>query len=224
VLRFALLLMLFVGAAQAQTVPNEYRAAVPEGLHRAAAEGDVAAIERLRDAGADPNGRDVDGRTALHIAALAGQHEAALTLVRRGTDPRAYDEQHIDALTLAAEKGDRDMVALLLWLGAEANAVTGVDDRTALIAAARGGHVAVVRELVAAGAPVNYVSSLGWTALMEAVIFGDGSPRTAETVKALLDAGARARFRDWQGTTPLRLARLRGDDAVVELLVAAGAD
>lgn len=223
-LRLALLLLLCVGLAQAQTVPSEYRGAPPNGLHRAAAEGDVAAIGQLRDAGADPNGRDVDGRTALHIAALSGQRDAALTLVRRGTDPRAYDDQHVDALTLAAGQGDRDMVALLLWLGAEANAVTGPDDRTALISAARGGHAEVVRELVAAGAPVNYVSSLGWTALMEAVIFGDGSPRTAATVKALLDAGARARFRDWQGTTPLRLARLRGDNAVVELLVAAGAD
>jgi ankyrin repeat protein len=224
VLRFALLVLLLVGAAQAQTVPREYRASLPDGLHRAAADGDLAAIERLRDAGTDPNGRDVDGRTALHIAALAGQREAAMALVRRGTDPRAYDDQHIDALTLAAEKGDRDMVALLLWLGAEANAVTGPDDRTALISAARGGHVEVVRELVAAGAPVNYVSSLGWTALMEAVIFGEDQSRTVATVKALLDAGAKARFRDWQGTTPLRLARLRGDDAVAELLVAAGAD
>jgi ankyrin repeat protein len=147
-----------------------------------------------------------------------------MALVRRGTDPQAYDVQHIDALTLAAAQGDRDMVALLLWLGAEANAVTGSDDRTALIAAARGGHAEVVRELVAAGAPVNYVSSLGWTALMEAVIFGDGTARSAATVQALLDAGARARFRDWTGTTPLRIARLLRHDAVAELLIAAGAN
>jgi hypothetical protein len=216
VARFALLvLLLFACAAEAQEMPP---------LHRAAAAGDVGTIERLRDAGADPNGRDADGRTALHIAALAGKREAAMTLVRRGTDPRAYDAEHVDALTLAAGKGDREMVALLLWLGAESNAVTGRDDRTALIAAARASHVDVVRELVAAGAPVNYVSSLGWTALMEAVIFGDGTERSVATVQALLDAGARARFRDWSGTTPLRIARLLRHEAVAELLIAAGAD
>jgi ankyrin repeat protein len=81
-----------------------------------------------------------------------------------------------------------------------------------------------VKELIAAGAPVNYVSSLGWTALMEAVIFGDGGERTIATVQALLDGGAKARFADWQGTTPLRLARQRGYDAVAALLVAAGAN
>ena len=198
--------------------------AADEPLHRAAAAGDVVSIERLRDQGADPNVRDDSGRTALHLAAAAGHREAVMALVRRGADVQAYDEQHIDALTVAAEKGDADMISLLLWLGADPGAVTGPDDRSALIVAARGHHAAIVRELAAAGAPVNRVGGLGWTALMEAVIFGDNSTRTVETVRALLDAGAKPRFRDWQGTTPLRLANLLGYDDVAALLIAAGAD
>jgi len=179
-------------------------------LHRAAATGNVAAIERLRDGGADPDARDVDGRTPLHIAALTGNSDAASALVRCGADPQAYDQEHVDALTIAATRGDHAMVALLLWLGADPKAVTGRDDRTALIAAA--------------GAPVNWMSSLGWTALMEAVIFGDDPARTAATVQALLEGGAKARFRDWQGTSALRIARLKGDEAAAALLIAAGAD
>jgi uncharacterized protein len=201
-----------------------HTASADEALHAAAAAGDLAEIERLRDARADPNARDALGRTPLHVAALMGQREAAMTLIRRGADPQAYDDQHLDALTIAAERGDRAMVTLLLWLGADPGAVTGPDDRTALIAAARGHHADVVRELAAAGAQVNWVSSLGWTALMEAVIFGDGGARTVETVQALLDAGARPRFKDWQGTTSLRLAQMLGYDAVAGLLIAAGAD
>lgn len=193
-------------------------------LHAAAAAGDLAAIERLRDAGTDANERDLLGRTPLHIAASTGQTGVAMALVRRGADPQVYDDQHVDALTIAAARGDRAMVALLLWLGADPGAVTGLDDRTALIAASRAGHPDVVRELTAAGAPVNWVSSLGWTALMEAVIFGDGSARTVETVQALLDAGAKPRFRDWQGTTSLRLARTLRYDDVAAVLIAAGAD
>lgn len=219
-----MIMLLLAAPALAQEGPTAEELAAYEGLHRAAATGDVAAIERLRDAGADPNARDAFGRTPLHVAAFTGERDAALALVRRGTDPCAYDEEHVDALTIAAAKGDRDMVALLLWLGADPNAVTGRDDRTALIAAARAGHTEIVRELAAAGAPVNWVSSLGWTALMEAVIFGEDAVRTAATVQALLEAGAKARFRDWQGTTLLRVARLRGDERVVALLVAAGAD
>jgi ankyrin repeat protein len=223
-MRVALLFLLLLGPAQAQTVPAAADLEASEGLHRAAVAGDIESIERLRDAGADPNARDLSGRAPLHLAALAGQREAALTLVRRGADPQAYDHQHVDALTIAAAKGDRDMVSLLLWLGADPGAVTGPDDRTALIAAARGGHDDVVRELAAAGAPVNYVSSLGWTALMEAVIFGDGGARTVATAQALLQAGARAAFADWQGTTALRLARQRGLEELAALLIASGAN
>jgi ankyrin repeat protein len=220
----AALLILLAGSAMAQEAPRAEEIAAYGGLHWAAAHGDVAAIERLCGRGADPNVRDALGRTPLHIAASTGQREAASALVRRGADPRAYDEHHIDALTVAGVRGDREMVALLLWLGGDPRAVTGPDDRTALIAAARAGHVDVVNELLAAGAPVNYVSSLGWTALMEAVIFGEGADRTIATVRALLEAGARARFRDWQGTSVLRVAKLRGDEAVAALLISAGAD
>jgi ankyrin repeat protein len=224
VFRLALLLVLYAGLVLAQSAPTADELARYDGLHRAAAAGDTAAIERLCEEGADANGRDAFGRTPLHIAVFAGHRETALALVRRGADPRAYDARRIDALTIAASKGDRDIAALLLWLGADPAAVTGLDDRTALIAAARGGHADVVQELVAAGAPVNWVSSLGWTALMETVIFGDGGSRTIATVNALITAGARVRFADWQGTTPLGLARQRGHAEVAALLVAAGAD
>ena len=43
-----------------------------------------------------------------------------------------------------------------------------------LIAAAHRGHVDVVRALIAAKAPLNHVNNLGWTALLEAVVLGNG--------------------------------------------------
>lgn len=36
---------------------------------------------------------------------------------------------------------------------------------------------------------VNHVNSLGWTALLEAVILGGGSTRYQDVVRILLDAG-----------------------------------
>jgi hypothetical protein len=61
--------------------------------------------------------------------------------------------------------------------------------------------------------------------LFPTVCGGGGEVRiSGVTLRAPLDAGAKARFTDWQGTTVLRLARQPGYDDVAALLVAAGAN
>jgi hypothetical protein len=80
--------------------------------------------------------------------------------------------------------------ALLLSLGASAKQVTSRYDGTALIAAAHLGHAGVVRQLIAAGAPLDHVNNLHWTAAIEAVVLGDGGPRHQAT---LAGAGRRGR-------------------------------
>ena len=79
----------------------------------------------------------------------------------------------------------------------------------ALIVAAHLGHVDVVLELIAAGAPLDHVNNLGWTALIEAVILGDGGPRHTRIVAALIKAGANRAIADRQGATPLAHARAK---------------
>ncbi|HSE94813.1 MAG TPA: ankyrin repeat domain-containing protein, partial [Methylomirabilota bacterium] len=96
-------------------------------------------------------------------------------------------------------------------------------DGTALIAAAHLGHDGVVRALIAAGAPLDHVNNLGWTALLEAVVLGDGGPRHVATVRALVEAGARLDLADRQGATALALARQRGYTALAAVLEGAGA-
>jgi ankyrin repeat protein len=48
---------------------------------------------------------------------------------------------------------------------------------TALIAAAHLGHDDVVRKLIAAKAPLDHVNNLGWTAVIESIVLGDGGTR-----------------------------------------------
>ena len=48
--------------------------------------------------------------------------------------------------------------------------VTSRYDGTALIAAAHLGHDGVVRQLIAAGAPLDHVNNLHWTAVIESIV------------------------------------------------------
>ena len=109
---------------------------------------------------------------------------------------------------------------LALELGANPKNITSRYDGTALIAAAHLGNAAAVRILTAAGAPLDHVNNLGWTALMESIVLGDGGPRHAETLKLLLDAGADPNIADRAGVTPLAQARARGYSAMAKLLEA----
>jgi ankyrin repeat protein len=214
-------LALGFATAQAQVAPSAAEAARYSGLHAAAWSGDAAAIGRL---GADRHAleaRDGNGRTPLHVATFAKQRDAVRALMRAGANHAALDNDRYDAVTIAAVADDEDTLRVLLAEGASAKLVTSRYDGTALIAAAHLGHDGVVRQLIAAGAPLDHVNNLHWTAVIEAVVLGDGGPRHQATLKALIDAGASTRLADREGRTPLQLARGRGYAAMVRMLEAA---
>ena len=94
---------------------------------------------------------------------------------------------------------------------------------TALIAAAHLGHVEIVQTLVGAGAPLDHVNNLGWTALIEAIVLGDGGERHTAVLTALLEAGANPNLPDRTGKTPLTLAKAHGHLQMAQLLEHAGA-
>lgn len=216
----ALVAASLTGRAVAQTPPDAAELAAYRGLHAAAASGDVAVIRRLAGAGEKLDQRDGNGRTPLHVAAFRGQVEAIRALIAAGADPGLFDNQRYDAVTIVSVSDDVPALKALLASGASAKLTTSRYDGTALIAAAHLGHDGIVRELIKAGAPLDHVNNLGWTALIEAVILGDGGKRHVETVRALLAAGADRNLADRQGVTPLQHARSRGYAAMVALLEA----
>jgi ankyrin repeat protein len=204
------------GSPQVPPGPDEMQAYT--GLHGAVARSDATEIRRLLASGADPGARDGHGRTPLHVAAFGAQAEAMRALVAGGADPNALDVQRYDVVTIAAVRDDVATLRLALALGASPRTVTSPYDGTALIAAAHLGHVEVVRVLVEAGAPLDHVNNLGWTALLEAVILGDGGPRHVAVVRLLVAAGAAGDLADRQGVTPLAHARARGYAEMARIL------
>jgi ankyrin repeat protein len=223
VIAFAALVALAapIGAI-AQIAPSAAEIAGYRGLHAAAARGDVAAIHQLAPAGS-LDARDGHGRTPLHVATFARQRGAAKVLLAAGANPALLDDDRYDAVTIAAVADDEETLALLLAGGASAKLVTSRYDGTALIAAAHLGHDGVVRRLIAAGAPLDHVNNLHWTAVIESIVLGDGGARHQATLAALLGAGASTALADRSGRTPLQLARDRGHREMVRMLEAAGA-
>jgi ankyrin repeat protein len=195
-------------AAAAQIAPSPQEIAAYRGLHAAAARGDVAEIGRLATNRADLDTRDAHGRTAL---------------IDAGANVNALDGQAYDIITIAAVADDLPMLALAIASSGNARAITSPYKGTALIAAAHLGHAEVVAALIAAKAPLDHVNNLGWTALIEAIVLGDGGARHQATVAALIRGGANLDLADRQGARPLALARARGYTAIADMLAKAGA-
>lgn len=215
------LCLLTAAPAAAQVAPTPAQIAGYDGLHLAAHEGDVATIRRLLATGADPDARDGAGRTPAHVAAFAS-HDAALNaLAGAGADMNALEVGVYDVVTIAAVADDAELMSLAIELGNRADLTTSIYDGTALIAAAHLGHAEVVRRLIDAGAPLDHVNNIGWTALLESIILGDGGPAHTATLRALVEAGADATIADRSGVTPLRHAKARGYGEMIEILEAA---
>ena len=209
-------------ASHAQAPPTASERSAYTGLFAAAAKGDAARIKALVGKGEKVDAKDGHGRTPLHVAAFGAKHDAMRALVAAGANPNALESDRYDIVTIAAVANDVPTLKLALELGGSAKNITSRYDGTALIAAAHLGHAEVVRTLVRAGAPLDHVNNLGWTAVIESIVLGDGGPRHLDTLKALIDAGANLNLTDRQGQTPLALARARSYGNMAALLERAG--
>lgn len=210
--------MLPLRIAQAQSAPTSSDIAKYEGLHQAAHQGDVDTISSLVKAGAELEARDGAGRTPLIVAAFASHEAVVEQLAEAGADLNALENRAYDIVTIASVANDLEMLDLALDLGASAGNITSPYDGTALIAAAHLGHHEVVNSLIKAKAPLDHINNLGWTALIEAVILGDGGENHVKTARLLLNAGANKSIGDSQGITPLEHAKSRGYLEMVQLL------
>ncbi len=197
--------------------------AVQQDLWAAADRGDPAAMAQALARGAQVDGHDDRGRSALMRATHAGQAPAVRWLLAAGADVNLRDDRLDNPFLYAGAEGQLEILRLAIAAGANTR-LTNRYGGTALIPAAERGHVEVVRELLTrTDVNVNHVNRLGWTALLEAIVLSDGGPRHQRIVALLIAHGADPNLADSQGVMPLRHARVRGFKAIEAMLIGAGA-
>lgn len=180
---------------------------------------DIAQLRAAIDDGADLEARDGQGRTVLLLATHAGAVDLAGLLIDAGADVNAKDEIRDTPFLYAGAEGRDAILTLILATGKAKLGDTNRYGGTALIPAAHHGHPSTVRILLDTAIDIDHVNDLGWTALLEAVILGDGGPVHQEIVGLLVDAGARS-LPDRDGRTPLDHASAMGFTEIAERIAA----
>jgi ankyrin repeat protein len=216
----------------------------------AAGLGQTAVVRYLLGQGADVNATDVDGESALTYA-VTGQHRNTVLALLDAPNLRVDGGPNAPELFQATLRGDLAVLLDLLSPDADANAMEAggltalmgasalshedivdallerggslpardASGNTALMWAAIGGDAAVVGTLLRRGADVNAADHRGVTALMGAAATGH-----IQVVGTLLAAGSNVNATDqWGSQTALCRARTRNHDAIIQLLLRAGA-
>ncbi len=186
-LQAAVLLVLYI--ASSASFGQAY-----EELLKAVEDGHTKSVERLLDRGLDPNTADPKGNTILMMASRLGHRELVALLIRRKASVTKRSPFGDTALMMASLRGDLEIARLLVENGAEVShrgwapihyaafenraeiigylIAKGADKDalapngySALMLAARGGHLEAAKTLLYEDAEVRVKGPKGETAL-----------------------------------------------------------
>lgn len=186
-------------------------------LLAASQDGDADAAALALRAGADLEVRNQLEQTPLLLASAHDHVDVARLLVALGADPDALDHQHDTPWLVTGVTGSVEMLEALLPARPDMTIKNRYGGLSPIPAGERG-HADYIDRVVRTRVDLDHVNDLGWTALLEAVVLGDGSKPYQRIARALVDAGVDTGIRDKEGRTALDHARVKGYTAIVRIL------
>ncbi|MEY0972103.1 ankyrin repeat domain-containing protein [Providencia huaxiensis] len=189
----------------------------------AAEKGQLEILKSCLEKGVDINTTNHQGRTAIVNASLNKHYECVSFLINAGADINKQDQTCFNPFLLSCLNDDLTLLRIVLPAKPNLDLLTRFGG-VGITPASEKGHVEIVRELLEkTEINVNHTNFVGWTPLLEAIVLNDGGEKQQQIVKLLLDHGANPHMTDKYGKKPLELAREKGYNEIVELLIAAGA-
>lgn len=162
--------------------------------------------------------RDSQKRTALQVAVVNKNYELVQYLVSIGVDINAQDNMKLNPFLWGCINNDLTIVQCMVNAGADLECLTRFGGN-GLTPAAEKGHVEIVDYLLKeTDINPNHTNSLGWTALIEAVILNDGGEKQQKIIELLLTHGADPNMVDAYGKTPLCLANEKGYSEIAKII------
>jgi len=184
----------------------------------ASAAGDLDGVRAALADGADKNAVDREETSAILHAARGGHLDVVRALIAEGVDIDAQDQTCSNPFLFGCINDDLALVTTMVEAGADLKRLTRMGGN-GLTPSAEKGHLEVVRYLLEnTRINVNLTNNLGWTALIETIILGDGGPVRQQIVELLLAHGAKPGMPDPWGVPPVELARERGYREIVSIL------
>jgi ankyrin repeat protein len=180
--------------------------------------GQLDALAMLLNAGADPNARCGDKRTALHEAVERDDLKLVALLLDVGANPLLQNDNEESPLFVAVRK-NKAVVSLFMERGVIFDEEKTPKRESYWHTAAASGCWPVLRLLLDGGQDVNIISPQGLTSLHHATYW-----KHADVVRWLVENGADVNMTDHKGWSPLHVAISVGDVELMQLLFELGAD
>ncbi|XP_066482444.1 2-5A-dependent ribonuclease isoform X2 [Tiliqua scincoides] len=189
-------------------------------------------VHLLLDRGADPHVRKNNGATPFIVAGIVGSVELLELFLSKGSDINEHDINGFTAFMEASCYGKEDALRFLYSCGADVNLRRAVDEEkralkkggaTALMDAARNGHIVIVKTLVEEmNADMHICDNQERNALVHALSVTEDKnwDRDKEAIALfLLKHGIAVNKRDEYGKTALILASERQSQDLVKAIL-----